>query len=71
MLEISKEVAHKLHNEYGVRWKDGGISTSTTKYKKFYLCESEYNLRNLLKITDNEKATKLLEECKGRRRFSE
>ena len=75
MLEISKEVAHRLHNEYGIRWKDGGISSTSTstykKNKKYYLCESEYNLRNLLKITDSEKAKKLLEECKGRRRFSE
>jgi hypothetical protein len=71
MLQISKEIAHKLHKKYGVRWKDGGISTSTTKYKKYYLCESEYNLKSLLKITDNEKVKKLLEELKNNRRFYE
>ena len=72
MLEISKDVAHKLHNKYGIRWKDGGISsTSTTtykKHKKYFLCESEYNLRKLLSITKDEKAEQLLKEIKERKK---
>ena len=68
MLLISKEVAHELHNKYGVRWKDGGISASSTKYKKYYLCESESNLKKLLSITSDEKAQKLLTEIKNRKK---
>ena len=68
MLLISKEVAHELHNKYGVRWKDGGISKSTTKHPKFYLCESEWNLKALLKIAPNEIAQKLLTEIRERKR---
>ena len=66
MLTISKEVAHKLHNEYGIRWKDNGISKTTTKHPKYYLCENDRNLTALLKITSDEKAEKLLKEIKER-----
>lgn len=69
MLQISKEIAHKLHNKYGVRWKDGGISASTTKYKKYYLCESENNLKKLLYITSDERAKKILKEIEERKTF--
>lgn len=31
----------------GIPFKDGGISTSTTKNKKYYLCESKKNLKKL------------------------
>lgn len=51
MILISKEVAHKLHNEYGVPFKDGGISKTETKYPKYYLCESKYNLQSLEHLT--------------------
>ena len=68
MLEISKEIANKLDTEYGIRYKDGGISSSTTKRKKFYLCESEYNLRKLLSFTKDEKAEKLLKEIRERKK---
>lgn len=48
MLLISKEEAHKLHDEYGVRWKDEGISHTYSKHgKHYYLCESKYNMRAL------------------------
>ena len=67
MLNISKEIAHELHNKYGVRWKDNGISTSTTKSKKYYICESEYNLRKLLSITKDERAEQLLKDIKKRK----
>lgn len=68
MLEISKEIAHTLHDKYGVRWKDGGIGKSATKHPKYYLTESEYNLRSLLKITQNDEAEKLLKEIRERKK---
>ena len=44
MLLISKEEAHKLHGEYGVPFKDEGISHTYSKNgKKYYLCESKRN----------------------------
>ena len=62
MIKITKDVAHKLHNEYGVKWKENGISKTHTKHPKYYLCESEYNLRSLLKVTPNDEAQKLIEK---------
>jgi hypothetical protein len=50
LILISKEIAHKLHNEYGVRFGENGISTSKTKYKKYYLCESSRNLGLLKRL---------------------
>lgn len=70
MLLITKEVAHTLHNKYGIRFKDGGISKSRTKHPKFYLCESEWNLKKLLLIAPNEKAEKLLKEIKEQKKFN-
>lgn len=68
MLLITKDVASKLHNEYGIKYKDNGISTSKTKHKKYYLCESEYNLKCLLKINANETVEKLLKEIIKRKK---
>ena len=62
LIKISKDVAHKLHNEYGVSFKENGISKTRTKHPTYYLCESEYNLTNLLKITSNDEAKYLLEK---------
>lgn len=70
MLLISKEVAFELHTKHGVRWKDNGISKSTTKHPKYYLCESEYNLRHLLLIEKNEKAEQLLKEIQKRKKYN-
>ena len=70
LIKITKEVAHKLHNDYGVRWKENGISKTSTKYPKYYLCESERNLRNLLKITKDERAEKLLREITERKKYN-
>jgi len=70
MLLITKEVAHKLHNEYGVKWKDNGISASTTAHKKYYLCESEYNLRCLLKVAPSEKVEQLLKSVREQKKFA-
>lgn len=44
ILLISKKLAHKLNKEYGVPFGEGGISTSKTKYKKYYLCERARNM---------------------------
>ena len=67
MIKISKEVAKKLHNEYGVPFKENGISKTHTKHPNYYLCESEYNLISLLKIDLNDQATKLLKNIRDRK----
>ena len=54
MVSITKAEAHKLHEEYGVRWKDEGISHTYSKNgKHYYLCESKYNMRALREIRSN------------------
>lgn len=51
MIQISKETAHKLNAEYGVPFKDDGISHSYSKHgKKYYLCESKRNMGALNKL---------------------
>lgn len=51
MILIAKEVTHKLNKEYGVSFKDGGISISGTG-RKYYLCENKDNMSALKKLTD-------------------
>ena len=51
ILLISKELAHKLNKEYGVKFGEGGISTSKTRHKKYYLCERQKNMIALEKAT--------------------
>lgn len=71
MIKISKEIAKKLNEIYGVRYKENGISKTRTKHATYYLCESEYNLRSLLEISSNDdarKALKIIEERKKRRK---
>lgn len=51
ILLISKKLAHKLNKEYGVPFGEGGISTSKTKHKKYYLCERHKNMIALEKAT--------------------
>ena len=51
ILLISKELAHKLNKEYGVKFGEGGISTSKTRHKKYYLCTREKNMIALKKAT--------------------
>lgn len=51
ILLISKELAHKLNKEYGVKFGEGGISTSKTRHKKYYLCTREKNMIALEKAT--------------------
>lgn len=49
--QISKEVAHRLNREFGIPFScEEGISSSKTKYKKYYLCESRYNMSCLYKL---------------------
>ena len=51
MIQISKETAHKLNAEYGVPFKDDGISHSYSKRgKKYYLCESKRIMGALNKL---------------------
>jgi hypothetical protein len=70
MLLISKETAHELHDKYGIRFKDGGISKSATKHPKYYLCESERNLKLLLKIAPNEKVEQLLKVIREQKKLN-
>ena len=50
ILLISKKTAHILNKKYGVRFGCGGISTSKTKHRKYYLCTSDKNMEVLNKI---------------------
>ena len=50
LIQISKETAHKLHNNFGVPFGENGISTTKTRYKKYYLCESTRNLNKLKQL---------------------
>lgn len=51
MINISKNEAHRLHNEYGVKWKDDGIShTYSRNGKHYYLCTSPYNMQALKEL---------------------
>ena len=47
---ITKETAHKLNKDYNVPFGENGISTSKTKYKKYYLCPSRQNVSLLRKV---------------------
>jgi hypothetical protein len=48
MIKISKDVAHKLNRDYGVPFKEGGIShTYSGKSRTYYLCESKKNMQSL------------------------
>lgn len=54
MKEISKSLAHKLNKEYGVPFKDGGISHSYSRNgKHYYLCESRANMQKLREAIKN------------------
>ncbi len=52
MIQIAKEIAHKLNKEYGVVFGENGISHSTTKNKKYYLAETKYNLKALKSLNE-------------------
>lgn len=61
MIKISKEVAKKLNSEYGVPFGENGISRTHNKSHHYFLCTSEYNLTNLLKLTQHDEAQMLLD----------
>lgn len=67
MIRISKETALRLNKDYGVPFREGGISKTHTKHSTYYLCESEYNLTSLLKIDRNDEAEKILRETNNRK----
>lgn len=39
-----------LHEKYHIPYRDGGISHSYTKNRKYYLCSREYNMNALEKL---------------------
>ena len=51
LIKISKEDAKCLNKEYGIKFGEGGISHSYTKNRKYYLCESKYNMNIFRKMT--------------------
>lgn len=69
LIKISKDAAHKLNKEYGVKFGENGISKTTTKHPNYYLCESEYNLRSLLSFYPHDQAKKLLDRIDARKRY--
>lgn len=74
MILISKEIAHKLNKEYKVRFGENGISTTGkgNGRHKYYLCESEYNIKNLYRITSDDKVGQLLKKIReNRKKFNE
>ncbi len=49
LVQIRKEEAMKL-NKMGIPFGEGGISTSHSSNKKYYLCENKPNLTKLKQI---------------------
>lgn len=74
MILISKQIAQKLNQECNIRFGENGISTTGkgNGRHKYYLCESEYNIKNLYRITSDENVGQLLKKIReNRRRLSE
>lgn len=68
MIKISKEEALKLNKEYGVKFGENGISHTHGHHKNYYLTESEYNLRTLLKFSLNNEAKVLIDKVDAKKR---
>lgn len=68
MIKINKNAAQKLNNEFGVPFGDDGISKTKTKHPTYFLCESERNLRCLLKIECNDEARRILDKIDGKKK---
>lgn len=68
MIKINKEDALKLNKEYGVKFGENGISHTHGHNKNYYLTESEYNLRSLLKFSINNEAKKLIDKIDAKKR---
>lgn len=74
MILISKEIAHRLNKECNVRFGENGISTTGkgNGRHKYYLCESDYNIKNLYRITSDESVGQLLKKIREmRKKFNE
>ena len=50
IIPITKDEAQKLNKEYGVKFGDYGISSTHTKYKKYFLTESKSNLNAINEV---------------------
>lgn len=68
MIKISKEEALKLNKEHGVKFGENGISHTHGHHKNYYLTESEYNLRALLKFSLNNEAKVLIDKVDAKKR---
>ena len=69
MIKISKEDALKLNKEHGVPFGENGISRTHSHHKHYYLCESEYNIRSLLKFSSNDVAKAILDKFEAKKRY--
>ena len=68
LIRVSREEAKKLR-ELGVKDGENGLSRTQNHHSRhYYLCESEHNLRCLLKFSLNEKAEKLLKAIEERKK---
>jgi hypothetical protein len=68
VIKISREDAFKLNKDYGVKYGENGISRTHGHKKHYYLTESEYNLRSLLKFSLNDEAKEILDKINVRKR---
>ena len=68
MIKITKKDALKLNKEYGVKFGENGISRTHGHHKKYYLTESEYNLRSLLKFSLNDEAKAIIDKIDAKKR---
>ena len=50
IIKISKQEALKLNKEYGVPYKENGISHTYTKHRHYFLCENRHNMNAINKI---------------------
>lgn len=50
IIKISKQEALKLNTEYGVPYREDGISHTYTKHRHYFLCENRYNMNAIRKI---------------------
>lgn len=63
LIKINKKAATKLNSEFNVPFGENGISkTKNKKHPTYFLCESERNLRLLLKVDQNDEAQMILDK---------
>lgn len=56
MIQITKTQAIKLNSDYGIPFKDEGISHTYSKHgKKYYLTESAINMKAFKQLLKNKK----------------